>query len=221
MNQDVLNQIKIYLNEFPKFLKDLLQNPMEYIDNDVYMDWLKLLLFGYIIEAATNTAYSIMILNFSGIAGSLIFSPIQTLVVIAFLSFIIWFILDRAGFSKLNYISIFKLLVFAEMLVSIAAVPILVVLAYLKSVDLIYIASALLILAKSYLVYRGFNKQFQLAERRALAIVGIITVILLAPVISGFFDGYSMRKNIRDSKKLQEIQMEESIEELEKELGGE
>lgn len=220
MNQDVLNQIKLYLNQFPDFMKGLLQNPFGHVDRDTSMDWIKALLYGFLVEAITNTAYSIAILNFGGIAGSLIFSPVQTLIIIAFISFLVWFALDRVGF-KIDYLAIFKVIIIAEMLISILALPIMITLAYVKSVDLIYIASALLILAKSYIVYRGFTKQLQMADKRAFAIVGIFTVIFLAPLISNFFDGYSVRSRIRDNKKLHEIQMEQSIEELEKELGGE
>lgn len=221
MNQDVMNQIKAYLNEFPNFFKNLLKDPAGHIDRDVSMDWIKVILYGFLIEAGTNTAYSIAILNFGGIGGSLIFSPVQTLIVIGFMSFITWFFLDRVGFSQVNFLSIFKIIVVAEMLVSILALPIMIVLAYTKSVDLIYITSALLIVAKAYIVYRSFTRQLQMADKRALTIVGVFAVIFLAPVISSFFDGYSMRSKIRDNKKLHEIQMEQSIEELEKELGGE
>ncbi|MES2768827.1 MAG: hypothetical protein V4596_06735 [Bdellovibrionota bacterium] len=221
MNQDIMNDIKIYLNEFPQFLKRLLKDPFGHIDREVSMDWIKIVLFGFLVEAGTSTLYSIAILNLSGITSSLIFSPIQTLMVIAFISFLVWFILDRIGFSQITFLSIFKVIVIAEMLISIVALPIMIALAYVKSVDFIYITAALLILAKSYLVYRGFSKQFQLSDKRALGIVGAFTVILLAPIISDFFDGYSMRRDVRDKQKLHEIQMEQSIEELEKELGGE
>lgn len=220
MNQDIMNDIKLYLNQFPEFVKRLLKDPFAHVDREVSMDWIKIILFGFLVEAATGTLYSIAILNISGIAGSLIFSPIQTLMVIGFISFLVWFVLDRIGFSQITFLSIFKLIVIAEMLTSIVGLPIMIILAYIKSVDLIYITAALLILAKSYLVYRGFSKQFQIADRRALGIVGVFTVILLAPIISDFFDGYSMRRNVRDKQKLHEIQMEQSIEELEKELGG-
>lgn len=221
MNQDIMNDIKVYLNEFPSFLKNLLKNPLGHVEREVHMDLLKTILFGFLIEAGTNTLYSIAILNISGIASSLIFSPIQTMMVIAFVSFLVWFILDRIGFSQITFLSVFKLIVIAEMLTSIVAVPVMVALAYVKSVDLIYIASALLILVKAFLVYRGFSKQFQLSDKRAFTIVGIFTVIFLAPIISDFFDGFSMRREVRDRQKLHEIQMEQSIEELEKELGGE
>lgn len=220
MNQDVMNQIKIYLNEFPNFVKGLLKDPFAHIDREVSMDWIKIILFGFLVEAGTGTLYSIAILNISGIAGSLIFAPIQTLMVIGFLSFLVWFILDRMGFSQISFLSIFKVIVIAEMLISIVVLPIMIVLAYVKSLDLIYITAALLILAKSYLVYRAFTKQFHLSEKRALTIVGIFTLIFIAPVISDFFNGFSMRRDVRDRQKLHEIQMEQSIEELEKELGG-
>ncbi len=221
MNQDIMNDIKIYLNEFPQFMKRLLKDPFGHIDREVSMDWIKIILFGFLVEAGTSTLYSVAILNLSGITSSLIFSPIQTLMVIAFISFLVWFILDRIGFSQITFLSIFKVIVIAEMLISIVALPIMIALAYVKSVDLIYITAALLILAKSYLVHRAFSKQFQLSDKRALGIVGAFTVILLAPIISDFFDGYSMRRDVRDKQKLHEIQMEQSIEELEKELGGE
>lgn len=220
MNQDVMNLIKIYLNEFPQFLKNLLRDPMGPIDREVSMDWTKIILYGFLIEAATNTLYSLAILNISGIAGSLIFSPVQTLMVIGFVSFLIWFILDRIGFTQTTMLAIFRVIVIAEMLTSIIAVPIMTALAYVKSLDLIYIASATLIVAKAYLVYRAFSKQFQISNKRAFSIVGIFTLILLAPIVSDFFDGYSIRKQVRDTKKLHEIQMEQSIDELEKELGG-
>lgn len=221
MNQDVMNQIKIYLNEFPNFVKGLLKDPFGHIDREVHMDWIKIILFGFLVEAGTNTLFSIAILNISGIATSLIFSPIQTLMVIGFVSFLVWFILDRIGFSQITFLSIFKLIVIAEMLMSFVALPVVIAMAYIKSVDLIYLTSAALILAKAYLVYRGFSKQFQLSEKRALTIVGIFTLIFIAPVISDFFNGFSTRRDIRDRQKLHEIQMEQSIEELEKELGGE
>lgn len=219
MNQDVINQIKIYLNEFPQFFKSLVKHPFDHIDREIPMDWIKILLFGFLIEAGTNTLYSVAILNFAGIGGSLIFSPIQILMVIAFVSFLIWFVLDRIGF-QVPMLAIFRIIVIAEMLTSILAAPIMIALAYIKSVDLIYIAQALIILAKAYLVYRGFSRQLQLSNKRAFSIVGVFTVILLAPIISDFFDGYSMRKQFRANQKLHEIQMEQSIEELEKELGG-
>lgn len=221
MNQDVINLIKEYLNEFPNFLKSFLKKPISYIDNEPNMDWIKVLLYGFLVEAITNTAYSIGVLHISGIAASLIFSPIQTLIVIAFLSFIVWFILDRIGFSQIQFLSIFKIIVFSEIIISVFAMPIMIVLAHIKSLDLIYIMSALIILGKSYLVYRGFTGQLQLANKRALMIVGVFTVFFIAPVISNFFDGFSMRQQIRDNQRLHEIQMEQSIEELEKELGGE
>jgi hypothetical protein len=219
MNQELLNDIKMYLNEFPDFFKNLMRNPTEHIDREVHFDWVKILLYGFLVVAITNTTYSLAILNVSGIANSFIFSPIQTLMIIGIMSFLIWFVLDRAGFAH-SILSIFKLLVFSEMLMCIAAVPVLVVLAYVKSLDLIYIAQALIILGKAYLVFRGFNIQFQLSTKRAFAIVGIFTVFLLGPVISDFSDGYSIRKQVRDSKKLQDIQMEQSIDQLEKELGN-
>lgn len=220
MNQDVMNQLKVYLNQFPDFVKGLLKDPFAHIDREPVMDWMKIILFGFLVEAATGTLYSIAILNVSGIAGSLIFAPIQTLMVIGFVSFIVWFVLDRMGFSQITFLSIFKLIVISEMLISIVGLPVMIVLAHIKSLDLIYIASALIILAKSYLVYRGFTKQFQIADRKTLTIVGIFTVILLAPIISDFINGFSMRRDVRDRQKLHEIQMEQSIEELEKELGG-
>lgn len=220
MNQDVMNQIKAYLNEFPEFVKKLLKDPFAHVDREVHMDWIKIILFAFLVEAGTGTLFSIAILNLSGIASSLIFSPIQTLVVIGFLSFLVWFILDRIGFSQVTFQSIFKLIVMVEMIMSFVALPIVIVMAYIKSVDLIYLTSAALILAKAYLIYRGFSKQFQLSEKRALTIVGIFTLIFIAPVISDFFSGFSMRREIRDRQKLHEIQMEQSIEELEKELGG-
>jgi hypothetical protein len=219
MNQDVMNQIKIYLNEFPDFFKNLLKNPTEYIDREVSFDWVKITLYGYLVTALTQTAFSLAILNIGGLADSIIFYPIQTLIVIGFISFLVWFVLDRAGFSH-SILSIFKLLVFAQMLMGLAAVPIMVVLLYIKSLDLLYIAQALIVAGKAYLVYRGFNKQFQLSEKRAFAIVGIFTIFLLAPIISNFSDGYSMRKQVRNTKKLQDMQMEQSIDQLEKELGS-
>lgn len=220
MNQEILNQIKLYLNEFPHFMKGLLKDPFGHVDREVSMDLIKAVLFSFLVEALTNTLYTIAILNIGGIATSLIFSPVQVLVIIAFISFLIWFVLDKAGFARVDFLAIFKVIVIAEMLISIVALPIMIALAYIKSVDLIYIASALLILAKAYIVYRGFTKQLQLSDKRAFSIVGVFTVIFLAPIVTSFFDGYSMRKQIRDNKKLHEMQMEQSIEELEKELGG-
>jgi hypothetical protein len=219
MNQDVMNLIKIYLNEFPQFFKNLLRNPFVFVDREVPMDWTKIILYGFLIEAGTNTLYSLAILNISGIAGSLIFSPIQTLMVIGFISFLIWFVLDRIGFTQ-SVLAIFRVIVVAEMLTSIIAVPVMIALAYIKSLDLIYIASALWVLAKAYLVFRALSRQFQLSNKRAFSIVGIFTIIFLAPIVSDFFDGFSMRKQVRATEKLQQIQMEQSIDELEKELGG-
>lgn len=220
MNPDVMNLIKIYLNEFPQFFKSLLKNPFGPIDREIPMDWTKIILYGFLIEAGTNTLYSLAILNISGIAGSLIFSPVQTLMVIGFISFLIWFALDRVGFTQSSVLAIFRVIVIAEMLTSIVAVPIMIVLAYVKSLDLIYAASAALILAKAYLVFRAFSRQFQLSNKRAFLIVGLFTIILLAPIASDFFDGFSMRKQVRATQKLHQIQMEQSIDELEKELGG-
>src|SRR5690606_30670388 len=104
MNQDLMNQIKLYLNEFPAFLKGLLKKPMDHIDREPYMDLVKVLLYGFLIEAITNTIYSISILNISGIATSLIFSPIQTMMIVAFVSFLIWFALDRIGFNETTFL---------------------------------------------------------------------------------------------------------------------
>jgi hypothetical protein len=219
VNQDVMNQIKIYMNEFPDFFKNLLRNPTDHIDREVAFDWLKTVLYGYLVIALSQTAFSIAVLNLGGLADSIIFYPIQALIVIGFMSFLIWFVLDRAGISR-SILSIFKLLVFAQMLMGLAAVPIMVTLAYVKSLDLIYIAQALIVLGKAYLVYRGFNKQFQLSQKRAFAVVGIFTIFLLGPIVSNFFDGYNIRKQVRDTKKLQDIQMEQSIDQLEKELGN-
>ncbi len=221
MNQEVLNQIKLYLNEFPHFMKGLLKDPFGHVDRDVPMEWVKVVLYGYLVEALTNTLYTVAILNLGGIASSLIFSPVQTLVIIGFVSFLVWFVLDKAGFAQVQFLSIFKIIVIAEMLISLVALPVMVALAYIKSVDLIYVVSILLILAKATLVYRGFTRQLMMADKRAFSIVGIFTVIFMAPLLMSFFEGYSVRKQIRDNKKLHEMQMEQSIEELEKELGGE
>src|SRR5690606_32377003 len=116
------------------------------------MDLVKVLLYGFLIEAITNTIYSISILNISGIATSLIFSPIQTMMIVAFVSFLIWFALDRIGFNETTFLHIFRILVVAEIIVSIIATPVMITSAYVKSVDFIYLASMAIIIGKAYLI---------------------------------------------------------------------
>ncbi len=221
MNQDLINQFKLSLSEFPTFLKGLLKRPMDYIDREPDLDLVKVCLYIFLIEAITNIAATVFALRFSGILTSLIFSPVQVLLIVAFISLVIWFVLDKLGYSQLTFLQVFKVFAIAQMLMSIVATPVWIVLGYVRSADLNFIASILIILGTSYLIYRGLIRQLVIPQKRAAVIVGILTFIFLAPQLTSFFSGYSVRRQVRDKQKIHEIQMEQSIEELEKELGGE
>lgn len=219
MNEkDILNKIKFELTNFPAFLKDILKHPFNYISFEVPFDWIKILLFTFLVEAITGLIYTMGILHFSGLVSALIFNPIQTLIIISFVSFILWLLFDRLGFIQLEYIKVFKLLACIEIVISLYAVLPVTILFMLKSYIVYHAVAVVIILAKSYLLFVGFDKQFNLSKKRSLLIVGVLTLLFVIPAIGDFRESYNNYQQRSKVRKNFESQNEQSADIIKQEL---
>lgn len=216
---ELLNRIKSEIYQFPQVAKYFFKNPVRYFDNSTSMDWVQLLLITFIAESVIGLVYSLGTLSLGGVIGSIVFDPIKVLVVIALISFVVWLIFDKLGLQRIQFISIYRVIALAEIIVSVYLVLPMVVLFHLKSFYGFFIFSIAGILAKAYFVMRGFDKQLQIKTKTAGAIVGGFLVLFLAPLISDFLDSYKDYEQKRQFEKNYELQTEDAIKEIEKDLG--
>ncbi len=203
-------------------LKRVVKAPFNYIDYQQPISLKQILVFVFLVEAFCATLFNVFTLHMrsANLITGLIYAPIQVLVFIAFLSFILSFIFERFELSNATFLQIFKLLGFAEIIGLVFSLPFLIVFYYIKFLDLFYLLSILILLAKAYLVFRGLDRQIQLKRNINLSLVAAATIILVLPALSSYRQSYQIRKIKESAQKLHEKQMEKSISELEKELGG-
>jgi hypothetical protein len=217
---EFVNQLKSALNEFPQFFKNFVRHPFTYIDQQTPFQWAQILLFTFLVEAIVNVVYNVAILNAAGIASSLIFFPVQTLVIIGLLSFVLSFIFEKMSFLQISFFMIFKLLCFVEMAVRIFVLPVAIFLYYFKNFESIYALLAFVVFARGYLAYRGFSRQFQLPNKKAMGVISIFVILFLVQPVSKFVEGFRANQEARQARHMHEQQMEKSIEEIEKDLGA-
>lgn len=219
MNEkEILNQIKFQLSQFPDFFKDITKNPMKYVRQDTRFDWVKITLFTFMVSAITSLIYTIGTLNFSGLVGAIIFTPMQTLIIIGFVSFILWLVFDKLGFVHIDYLRVFRLLALTQIIVSIYAVLPITLLFLLRSYTIFHFVAVVLIVAKAYLIYVGFDQQFNVAKKRAVLIVVIMAFVFAAPAVGDFFETYDTYQQQSELRRTFEIQNEQSADIIKQEL---
>lgn len=219
MNQkELLERLKTDIYNFPEFLKSLIKKPLKYVDTSYPCDWILIVLYCYLVEALTQVIFSVFLLNFSGILGSLIFGPMQMLVILGFLSFVLWLVFDKLGFSRITVLDIFKSLAFIEMIVSLFVLPVLIVASYIPLFELPYLLESLIIAAKAFLLYRVLSRQFGISNQKSMGVSIGIAVLFLIPTISGFIENYEDHLSARNKAQYNEQMMEDSIKAIEEEF---
>ncbi len=222
MNQkEYWDRIKLELNRFPAFLKSLVKRPLQYVDSRSNFDWTQILLYTFLVQACVQVVLDVLTLNLRAILGSLIFVPIQTLVIVGFFAFAIWFVLDRFHYTTASFLDFFKAIAFIEMIVSVFAVLLIVVAHFLKIFELFYVIRIGVVLVKCILFYRALTRQLAVNPKRSFAVTGFLALIFLLPHTLDFMDQFNERYRIRAHKKQEDRQMEESIKAIEQEFNTE
>lgn len=219
MNQkELLNRFKNDLNSYPSFFKELIQKPIHVLDSPSRLDWIQIFFYCYLTEALFQTLYNILTFQFSGLFNGILFMPIQVLIIVSFLSFVIWFALDKLKYSHISFFQILKSLSLIQIVSNILLFPLLMISIFIKNFELSFVVHALAILLKCYLLYRVLFQHHKVQAKNSMAIAGCLALLFVLPIVSSFIEDYDDHLSLKQKEQYNEKVMEESIRAIEEEF---